>query len=125
MAHKIAILDTGVIEIVHTGIITIREATASRDEASLILKERDLKLVLADVSQTIHDESTMDLFKFNASHYDVFPVGTRIAVVIPSDPTKAESAHFAETVATNRGIAMRVFLEYDDAVKWLIEDDKD
>lgn len=61
----------------------------------------------------------MDLYEFNASHYDVFPPRTRLAVVIPSDPAQAESARFAETVALNRGIAMRIFLEHDDAIRWL------
>jgi len=121
MPHKIRILESGVVEIVHTGDMTIVEATASRNEAAAIMNERGLHLVLADVSQTNHDETTMDLFSFNASHYDVFPAGTRLAVVIPSDPKQAASARFAETVALNRGIAMHIFLEYDEAMSWLIE----
>jgi hypothetical protein len=119
MPHKITVLDSGIVEIVHTGLLTLREATASRDEAAPMMKERGLNLVLADVSQADHTDSTMDLFNFNASHYDVFLPGTLIAVVIPPDPAKAESARFAETVATNRGIAMRIFLEYDAALNWL------
>lgn len=123
MSHRIRILDSGVVEIVHTGDMSIVEATASRNEAAAMMKERDLDLVLADVSKTNHDESTMDLMNFNASHYDVFPAGTRLAVVIPSDPSKSASARFAETVALNRGIAMRIFLEYDQAKSWLLENE--
>ena len=84
------------------------------------MKERGLLLVLADVSQTNHDESTMDLMEFNASHYDVFPPGSRLAVVIPSDPGKADSARFAESVALTRGVAMRIFLDHDQAIELLI-----
>ncbi|MFC1573518.1 hypothetical protein ACFL6M_07985, partial [Candidatus Eisenbacteria bacterium] len=53
---------------------------------ALLMKERCLHLVLAGVSQTDHDQSTADLFEFNASHYDVFPARSRLAVVIPADP---------------------------------------
>jgi hypothetical protein len=119
MSHTIRVLDDGILEIVHTGRMTIQEATESRNEAAGIMKERGLRYVLADVSQTDHSEATMDLYEFNASHYDVLPPRTRIAVVIPQDPAQVESARFAETVALNRGIAMKIFLEYDDAIQWL------
>jgi hypothetical protein len=119
MPHTIRVLEDGILEIVHTGRMTIQEATESRNEAAGIMNERGLRYVLADVSQTDHSEATMDLYEFNASHYEVFPPRTRLAVVIPPDPSKAKSAEFAETVALNRGIAMRIFLEYDDAIRWL------
>lgn len=119
MAHTIKMLDPGIVEIVHTGDIGIEHATASRIEAAAIMNERGLRLVLADVSRTNHVETPLDLLEFNATHYDVFPRGSRIAVVIPSDPEKAMPARFAETVAVNRGIAMRIFLEHSDAVRWL------
>jgi len=99
--------------------MTIKEATASRKEAAAIMKSENLRLVLADVSDTDHDESTIDLFDFNASQYDVFPRFTRLSVVIPPDAGKLSSAQFAETVAVNRGITMKIFLGKDDAMRWL------
>ena len=120
MTHDIRVLDDdGIVEIVHTGRMTIVEATESRTEAAAIMFDRDLTLILADVSQTDHDENTGDLLEFNSSHYDVFPAGSRLAVVIPADPSKAESARFAETVAVNRGILMRIFLDREEALEWL------
>ena len=119
MSHKIRVLEDGIVEIVHTGRMTIKEATASRKEAAAIMTGRDLRLVLADVSDTDHDESTIDLFDFNTSQYDVFPRFTQLAVVIPPDPGKLASAQFAETVAVNRGIMMKIFLYKDDAMSWL------
>ena len=119
MSHKIKVLEDGIVEIVHTGRMTIKEATASRQEAAAIMKSRNLRLVLADVSDTDHDQSTADLFDFNASQYDVFPHFTRLSVVIPPDAGHLSSAQFAETVAVNRGIAMKIFLNKDDAMKWL------
>jgi len=124
MPHTITVLDSGVLEIVHTGEMTIVQASLSRDEAAAMMKKSGLRLVLADVSRTAHDETTMDLMEFNASHYDVFPNGTRLGVVIPSDPGKADSARFAETVAVNRGVAMRIFLDYDEALSWLLTSDQ-
>jgi hypothetical protein len=121
MTHDIQIHDTGVVEIVHTGQMTIKEANESRNEAGALMAERGLRHVLADVSQTIHDESTVDLFEFNSTHYDVLPQGTWLAVVIPSDKSKRASAEFAETVAVNRGIAMKIFLDRDDALSWLAQ----
>jgi hypothetical protein len=119
MPYTIKIIEHGIVEVVHTGRMTIKEATASRNEAGETMAERGLSNVLADVSRTEHDRTTLDLFEFNASHYDVFPSGSRLAVVIPPDPVNAEPAHFAETVAVNRGIAMKIFLSYDEAFAWL------
>lgn len=125
MPHKITLLSSDIVEIVHTGDMTVVEATASRNEAAAMMKVRGLLRILVDVSQTNHDDSTLDLMEFNASHYDVFPLGTQIAVVGPSDPDMQEIAQFAETVALNRGIAMRIFHRYDDAMNWLIRLERD
>ncbi len=119
MSHTIRLLEDGIVEIVHAGRMTIKEATASRKEAAAMMTDRKLRLVLADVSDTDHDESTIDLLDFNASQYDVFPRFTRLAVVIPPDTGKLASAQFAETVAVNRGILMKIFLGKDDAMSWL------
>ena len=73
MAHNIRILDSGVVEIVHTGDMTIHEATISRKEAAAQMEKLGLQLVLADVSKTNHSQSTPDLFEFNSTHYQVFP----------------------------------------------------
>lgn len=124
MAHNIEILHSGVVVVTHSGRMTIVEATESRTEAAAIMKEQGLDLILADVSHTDHDQTTMDLFEFNASHYDVFPADSRLAVVIPSDPNQTQSARFAESVALNRGIRMRIFLTSDDALRWLTSPDR-
>jgi hypothetical protein len=121
MSHDIRIHESGVVEIVHTGEMTIKEATESRDEAGAIMNKRGLRHVLADVSQTRHSESTVDLFEFNSTHYDVFPQGTWLAVVIPPGKSQRASAEFAETVAVNRGIAMKIFMNRDSAFTWLGE----
>jgi hypothetical protein len=119
MAHEIEVLDSGVVKVTHSGRMTIVEASASRTEAAAIMKELGLVLILADVSQTDHDETTTDLYEFNSSHYDVFPPRSRLAVVIPPVPEQAASARFAETVALNRGIRMKIFLTCDEALMWL------
>jgi hypothetical protein len=126
MSYTIKVLESGVLEIVHRGEMTMPEAIASRDEAGAMMKKLGLRLVLADVSRTLYNESTIDLFEFNASHYKVFPPGSALASVIPSDPDpgKAASAQFAETVALNRGIIMQIFLNYDQAMNWLLNLDK-
>jgi hypothetical protein len=119
MSHEIRLLEDGIVEIVHAGRMTIKEATASRKQAAAMMKARELRLVLADVSNTDHDESTIDLLEFNRSQYDVFPRFTRLAVVIPPDKSKFASAQFAENVAVNRGILMKIFLNKDEAMRWL------
>lgn len=42
MPHTIRVLEDGILEIVHTGRMTIQEATESRNEAAGIMKERGL-----------------------------------------------------------------------------------
>ena len=88
------------------------------------MKKSGLLSVLADISQTNYRGSTLDLFEFNSTHYTVFPAKTCLAVVIYADPHYSDSAHFAETVALNRGIIMRNFLDYEEAMNWLLDPDK-
>jgi hypothetical protein len=121
MPYRIKVLETGVVEIVHTGSLTIREATQSRLEAGKIMKKQGLRHVLADVSRTAYQQTTMDMMDFNSSHYEVYPLGSRLAVIVSPDPEKVASARFSETVAINRGIAMRIFLKYDDGLTWLTQ----
>jgi hypothetical protein len=47
-----------------------------------------------------------------------FPDNYRLALLITDDKMRA-SAQFAETVAVNRGLAVRAFQERDAALRWL------
>ena len=49
-----------------------------------------------------------------------FAPGYRIALLL-LDEAARKSAQFAEDVAFNRGIALRVFSERDGALRWLAE----
>ena len=84
-----------------------------------IMFEQGLRRVLVDIREAAIDDSAVDLLEFNSSHYDVLPRGCRIGVVAHLDATSAPACRFAETVAFNRGIAMRVFTDDEEALAWL------
>jgi hypothetical protein len=74
-------------------------------------------LVEVEVTYGLGLTSTKDLV---SSIPSMFPNDFRIAVLLLDDAAR-KSAKFAEDVAFNRGIALRVFSERDDALRWLAD----
>ncbi len=99
----------------------MEEAVASRAEAGSVMSKQALTRVLIDISGATIAKlpNTVSLVDFNASYYDVLPVGSNIACVIPADKNIVTDAKFAETVALNRGISMKICLDRDSALDWL------
>lgn len=80
--------------------------------------------LLADCSQLEGGHSVLDLYDTAASIGEIPGVAMlKEAVLLP--PTAAVAAadtvHFWETAATNRGIQVRVFADRDAAMTWLAE----
>jgi hypothetical protein len=120
MTYKIQISEENIVEVIHYS-ISIAEAEAARKEAAQIMKEKNLKLLLADLTpiESIHF-SSVELFKFNKNHYDVLPAGTKIATVLRESISK-EAIKFTENITSNRGIHFKVFSDYEKAKEWLLK----
>jgi hypothetical protein len=91
----------------------IRRACTARRCFRMLIEERleGPRLGTMDVFQIVADESGRSKGFFRAVAYvDV--------------NTEGDSMKFAETVAVNRGIPMRVFASVGDAERWLLSKDR-
>jgi hypothetical protein len=121
MSYTIRIIEKAVVEIVHVGDFGSDEARRARDEAAELMFAEKLNRILADISKAKVRDSTLGLFRFNATHYDVLPRNTRIATLLVLDTLDPSLAEFSETVALNRGIQLRLFQDRETALKWLLK----
>lgn len=120
MPYEIIAREDGILEVVHTGEMSMDVAALSRRESGAIMTEQNLRQILVDIRQTHFAEPDMvDVFEFNASYYEDFPPFSRVACLIPVNPEIDHVAEFAQTVAMNRGIMFRLFHASEDAVRWL------
>jgi hypothetical protein len=102
----------------HEGTLTIDELYAGRIEARDLLEKNRWKRLLVDLSQASIGIRLLDLFSFTVSHGETFPRHLVIAVVGNQESKK--DTEFAETVARNRGLRMKVFHDCDQARAWLM-----
>lgn len=121
MTYHIRSLGDGILEVIHTDELTMEEASESRQRSGRMMAAQGLVRVLVDVSAAVIKElpDTMALFDFNVSYYHAFPLGSSIACVVSPDKRVVDEAEFAETIALNRGITMRIFTDRDAAIAWL------
>jgi hypothetical protein len=100
------------------GDVTISELEESRAAIKNLLQESGkFKEILVDMQKASLAVSTNDIHQFVSAHRDVLPPGCLIAVIV--HPNDWATALFAETVAYNRGIYMRVFQNNLHAYAWL------
>ena len=75
------------------------------------------------VSTTSTTLKTWDAYRMSEIFDDLqIDAGFKIAWV-ETNPEAYQSIYFIETVLFNRGYSARVFLDEDDALRWLLEDD--
>jgi hypothetical protein len=100
------------------GDVTISELEESRAAIKNILQEsRKFKEILVDMQKASLAVSTNDIHQFVSSLRDEFSPGCLIAVIV--HPNDWATSLFAESVAYNRGIYMRVFQNNLHAYAWL------
>jgi hypothetical protein len=100
------------------GDVTISELEQSRAAIKNVFKEsKVLKEILVDMQKASLAVSTTEIHQFVSSHRDELPPGCLIAVIV--HPNDWATALFAETVAYNQGIYMRVFENELHAHAWL------
>lgn len=79
---------------------------------------------LVDCAQMTSHHSPAMLFQL-ANEVRSTPVGdtAREAVLVPSSPQALSSVRFWETTACNRGLVVRLFVDREAAIGWLMEGD--
>ncbi len=76
---------------------------------------------ILDLTVAQVDLSVAETLAITAALGQQLPHTARHAVVIPEGSPLAETARFAESVAVNRGIALRFFSEVASAIPWIHE----
>ena len=105
------------------GSVTMSELEQSRTALKAILHGTSgYKKVLVDMQKISHSVSTIDIHKFVSSHKNELPPGFLIAIIV--HPKDWADAMFAENVAHNRGVFLRVFQNDLHARAWLGISDK-
>jgi hypothetical protein len=115
---------------IHVGeYVLVRHAGTTRDElvearssAKKILNEQRWNRLLIDMRGVEGRVSVTD------AYYSMEAIArelsyARIGLVFP--PEREEEGRFAETVATNRGVQLKAFTDYEQAVGWLTEKQPD
>ncbi len=105
--------------------VLVRHAGTTRDEfvearsiAKRILDEHRWNKLIIDMRGVEGRVSIAD------AYYSMESIATelshvRIGLVFP--PEREEEGRFAETVATNRGVRLKSFTDYEQAVVWLTD----
>jgi hypothetical protein len=85
--------------------------------------ELGYRMVLIEENLQGRRLGTMSVFTLVAERSArVGPLLRRVAYVDVNPASDMDSMRFAETVAVNRGVNLRVFATVPDAEKWLLED---
>ncbi len=95
------------------------EGRQAQKETSELCRELNCKGILVDLREGKVTAEPADIFEVTAGHADVFPLGTRHAMLISKSDASWENADFFSDIAANRGIPARFFDDRDEAVRWL------
>jgi hypothetical protein len=103
----------------HEGELTKEGFEEGRSSAKIILDQYNWKNLLVDVRGVDDRISFADVYYIMESNASVLPY-IKIALLFP--PERREDGIFAAHVAMNRGSHSKSFIDYNQAVAWLIDD---
>lgn len=121
MAYTVAPNDQGeYVHVVHQGVADAAEILRAQAEAVEALTARRWSRFLVDLRQVENAYSTMDHFNLVSSSAARSEI-IRSAIAIVVDPVDLDDFRFAEDVAFNRGLRLKVFTDAGGAAAWLVE----
>ena len=126
--HKAITRKDDYIHVDVTGTFLLSEANECSVSIFEALAEHGVHRVLVDCRKLEGEPTTMERFvlaTFAALEFSKFaesgvPRGTRFSYV--GHEPLVDKRRFGETVATNRGLTVRVFTDYQQAIEWLSGD---
>lgn len=108
------------VEVIHRGPLTLAELEDARVRSAELLSEWGLSRLLVDGRDAdISALTGIEAFEFSASHVSVLPSIATLRIAIVTRQEHVEEARFAETVARNRAVNVRVFQDREEACRWL------
>jgi hypothetical protein len=105
------------IEIRSYGIVTQKDIEGSLASATEVYKRQGISKVIVDATGLKEGPGTVEVFKM----FSAMPRYLSQAIITTKDHVKESELIFAENVAVNRGISLRIFYSREDALKWLYE----
>ena len=118
MPFKIHVfLEEGYVLLDHYDEISVAEVNEARSNVIEQLVKHALSRVLVNICDVTNKLSTLDTYFVTESHAKVKLPKARAALL--SRPDQREDAKFMETVAVNRGLNIRSFLNKEEALAWL------
>jgi hypothetical protein len=117
VSYKIAKIESyNVIELRFEGVIEAEELLETRMKMREMFEKHGKMNSLVDIRDMEFAMSTSQIHEFASTIKN--PVGLRIAMLArPGDP----NARFFENVAHNKGVPLRLFTEYEEALAFLTE----
>ena len=110
-----------IIEIVHSGTLTVQNLEKSTSEAMALHKELGVNAVLIDTSNLESVESLIEFYDLPRQYEEGGASrAVRIALVMPETSAAREAAKFYDNVCNNRGWQVLPFEMLDDAIEWLM-----
>ena len=118
MSHEIHVdADLGLVRVIYDGVVTVEEREIAREQAARLVNEHQLARILVDMRQCEMSLSTTDIIHFGNTFDELhFSPQIKICGVIQPDD---EDDKLLETVALSRGINIRYFTEFEQALRWL------
>lgn len=123
MASSVRVCDKDQrVEVVHHGRLTLVELKDVRAKAAEMLVKENLSRLLVDGrGADLTTLNVVDTYEFSASLDSALPFTGRLRIAVLVAQEQFEKSVFAETVARNRGVNIRMFLDLDEANQWLTE----
>ena len=119
MSYKIEFAgNDGYVCLTYSDDVSVNEAERGREKAVDKIKSIKHKRLLVDIRCITSKLKISELYSFSSSHPGILPIGIKVALLVRFDDMKR--GKFAENIAFNRGINLRIFNEKNEALKWLI-----
>jgi len=122
MAWKIQIdPDSGIIQTVYNGTITVQDVRDQTVEALRLAAGEGSHLFLTDVHNADSGLSTLDIHEV-PDQWDELQADQRnkLALVVPEVGKTWRDAQLYETLCVSRGWKVRVFVQRNSAIDWLL-----
>lgn len=107
--------ERGIILVESRGAVSVADIRASIEAVETIFTEEGLDKTLVDARTQDQPPSITELYEIASN----LPRGIRIALLTSSGTPAEDGLRFLETVAKNTGLEVRVFLDEDEALRWL------
>ena len=105
----------------YEGVLEPSELSEAIRESLVVARDCGRNLFLGDCSALAGGHSVVDLYALaDALLASGVVRGFREAVLLPALPDSAENVRFWETTCLNRGIRVRIFLDRESALAWLL-----